>query len=306
MDLKSLLTFIQVAEVGSFTRAGEKLGYAQPTVSVHIRQLEKELGVKLFERIGHTVRLTDRGRDILVHAQRICHMCQEMEEKTHRSEEPRGVIRLAMAESVCRPLVNGGFSDFRRRYPNISLQVTTAGTNELFRLLDHNEVDLACTLDNHIFDQNYVIASEEKVGVHFVAPAGHPLAGRANLSVEDLLSHPFLLTEKGMSYRRLLEEHLARRSMEIQPVLEMGSTGLLCELVEAGMGLSFLPDYVTRSAVRRGTVVRLDVDGFEPELWKQLLYHRDKWVSRQMEAVISHLSDIPLEEIVDRSQRRKI
>ena len=76
MDLRSLNTFIQVAESNSFTRAAEKLGYSQPTISVQIKQLEKELGVTLFDRIGHTIRLTDRGRDVLLHAQRICHMCQ--------------------------------------------------------------------------------------------------------------------------------------------------------------------------------------------------------------------------------------
>ena len=62
MDLKNLITFIQVAELSSFSHAGEKLGYSQPTISVQIKQLEKELGVPLFERIGHTVRLTDKGR----------------------------------------------------------------------------------------------------------------------------------------------------------------------------------------------------------------------------------------------------
>ena len=78
MDLKSLNTFIQVAELGSFSRAGEKLGYSQPTISVQIKQLEQDLGIKLFDRIGHAVRLTDKGRDALLHAQRICHMCDEM------------------------------------------------------------------------------------------------------------------------------------------------------------------------------------------------------------------------------------
>lgn len=106
--------------------------------------------------------------------------------------------------------------------------------------------------------------------------------------------YPFLLTERGMSYRRLMDEILARRFIEIHPVLEFGHANLICELMEQNMGISFLPDYVTEDTVRRGTMVRLDVQGFEPELWKQLLYHRDKWVSPQMQAVISHLTGISL------------
>ena len=164
----------------------------------------------------------------------------------------------------------------------------------MFYLLDHNEVDLVCTLDNHIYNTNYVIADEEKVGVHFVASAENPLAKRPVLTLEDLLSQPFFLTEKGMSYRRLMDEILARASIAIQPTLEIGRADLICDLVEQGSGLSFLPDYVTENAVRRGTMVRLNIHGFEPELWKQVLYHRDKWISPQMEAVINHLARVTL------------
>jgi len=296
MDIKNLTTFIQVAELGSFTRAGEKLGYSQPTISFQIKQLEQELDTKLFDRIGHTVRLTNKGREILLYAQRICHTYHEMSRSSETMECTPTVIRLAMADSLCSPLVGDGFANFRKEFPYISLHVVSAGTDEMFRLLDHNEVDLVCTLDSHIYNTNYVIAAEEKLGVHFVVSASHPLNTRSDLTIKDLLSYPFLLTEKGMSYRRLLDEYLARFSLELHPILENGRTDLLCSLAEKGLGIAFLPDYVTREAIARGTLVRLNIPDFEPELWKQLLYHRDKWVSSQMQAVIHHLSDILLGE----------
>ena len=77
MDLRNLTTFVEVAELGSFSRAAEKLGYSQPTISVQIRQLEETLGVKLFDRIGHAVRLTAKGQDLLQYAQHMCHLFQE-------------------------------------------------------------------------------------------------------------------------------------------------------------------------------------------------------------------------------------
>lgn len=296
MDLKALNTFLQVAESGSFTKAGEKLGYAQPTVSIQIKQLEDELGARLFDRLGHTVRLTDRGKSILSYAQSICHMCQEMTAEDHRPESLSGEIRLATADSMCSPLLSRGFAQFRKRYPNLSLKVTTAGTEELFRQLNHNEADIVCTLDSHIYHTDYVIATEEEVGVHFVAAADDPLAARESLTMEELLTRPFLLTEQGMSYRRLLDEMLAKHSLEIQPILENGRADILCELVEQGMGISFLPDYVTENAVQRGTVVRLYVPGYETELWKQLLYHRAKWMSPQMEAAVAYFSKVLLRD----------
>lgn len=290
MDLRILNTFIQVAEANSFTRAGERLGYSQPTVSFQIKQLEEQLGVRLFDRIGHTVRLTDKGHAALLRAQQICKLCGELT-SGELPHDVAGTVRVGMADSLCAALVEDRFHRFREEYPHIHVVIITAGTDELFRLLDHNEVDMVCTLDSHICDMNYVVADEQRMGAHFVVPAGHALACADSVRMEDLLNETFLLTEKNMSYRRLLDEWLARESREIRPVLEIGSARLICELVEKGVGVSFLPDYVTGCAVREGLIVRLAVRDFEPDLWKQLLYHREKWVSEQMQAVITHLSE---------------
>lgn len=294
MDLRNLNLFIEAAELGSFTRAGEKLGYSQPTVSFQIKQLEKELGVQLFDRIGHTVTLTDAGRDALVYAKEICHMCQEMTLGSAERREPAGVLRLGMADSLCAPLIAGHFAEFRRSYPKISLEIQTGDTGVLLELMDHNEVDMICTIDDYVCDTGYVIADEEEIGVHFVVSSANALANREELQIRELLDQPFLLTEKGMSYRRLLDGKLARDSREIRPVLETGQADLICQLVEQNMGIAFLPDYVTEEGVRAGKLVRLNVVDFPMVIWKQLLHRRDKWVSLPMRAMIEHLTGIRL------------
>ena len=292
MDIRSLTTFIQVAESGSFTRAAEILGYSQPTISVQIKQLEKELGVQLFDRIGHTVTLTEGGRDALMYAQQICRISQEMVQGPQDRQKARGVIRVAMSDSLCTPLIAEHFRAFRCRYPYLSLNVITTGTHEMYMMLDRNEADIVCTLDTHLSNASYVIASEEKIEASFVCAASHPLVGEDSVGLKQLMEQPFLLTEKGMSYRRLMDEIFARQGLELQPVLELGNTDLICDLVAEGMGLSFLPDFVTERAVREGKVVRLNVPECRIDLWKQLLYHRDKWLSLSMQAVLAHLSGI--------------
>jgi len=296
MDLRGLNIFIEVAELGSFTRAGEKLGYSQPTISFQIKQLEKEMGVPLFDRIGHTVSLTDAGRDALSYAQRICHMSQEMVLGTAGRREVSGMLRLGMADSLCAPLIAGHFGEFRSKYPKVSLQISTGDTGMLLRLLDHNEVDMICTMDDHVYDPNYIIADEEEINVHFLVSPEYPLAKEQAVSLDALTQQPFLLTEKGMSYRRLMDEKLARNSREIQPVLETGRADLICALVEENAGVAFLPDYVTEEGVREGRLVRLNVPDCRVVVWKQLLYRREKWVSQQMQAMIEHLRKIPLIE----------
>lgn len=291
MELKNLSTFVHVAELGSFSRAAERLGYSQPTISVQIRQLEQELGFRLFDRIGHSVRLTDQGRSVLIYAQQVCQLCRQM---SLEDAEPHGketLIRLATSDSLSESLLHNCFPLIRQLHPGIRLNLTTAGTDDLFHLLDHNEVDLVCTLDSHIYNTNYLIAGEKKIGVHFVVGQSNPLASKDMLSKEDLQTQDFFLTEKGMSYRRLLDEWLAKDSLEVRPVLETGRADLICTLVELGLGISFLPDYVTDRAVERGSIRRLDAEDFQPDLWKQILYHREKWVSPSMQAVLRVLTE---------------
>ena len=287
MDIKNLTTFIYVAELRSFTKAADRLGFSQSTVSFQIKQLETELSCQLFERINHTVHLTEKGREVLEYSHQINRMTRELKDSM-KEEVSSGYIRLAMADSLCTSLLSRDFLRFQELYPNISLKIIAAGTEEMFRLMNHNEADAILTLDNHIYNTEYRILREEKVRTFFVAGAGTRIASASSLSIEELLLQPFILTEKGMSYRRLLEEKLAELSLEIQPVLEIGSTELICSLVEQGAGISFLPEYVIKDRVKAGTLVCLPVSGLEIHVWKQLLYHRNKWVSPQMETVLKY------------------
>jgi len=290
MDLQSLNIFIQVAELKNFTKAGKKLGYSQPTVSFQIKQLEEELGVKLFDRIGHTVTLTEAGHHALEYAQTICRMSEEMVQSATHSREVSGVIKIGLPDSLCTPFIVKRFDSFREMYPGISLEVTNAGTDTMFHLLDHNQVDIICTLDSPIYDTNYVLAHEEKIGNSFVVSIDNPLAKMKKVTIKDILDQHFILTEKGMSYRRLLDERLAKDGLEINPVLEIGRTDLICDMVSADMGISFLPDFVTEEAVKSGEIVRVPVKGYDINVWKQLIYRKEKWISMQMKAIIEHMA----------------
>lgn len=288
MDIKNLTTFIYAAELNSFTKAAEHLGFSQSTVSFQIKQLEIELNSQLFERVNHTIALTEKGREVLKYAHQITKLTQELQENMQEEKEICGQVRMAMAESLCDVFFGRNFSSLYQQYPKISLKILTAGTVELLRLVNQNEADLILTLDSHIYNTEYVIVCEEQVGVHFVTGAGYPVESSGKISIYELLRHPFILTEKGMSYRRMLDEKLAELSLEIKPVLEIGNTSLITSLLAQDLGISFLPDYVTEQGVAEGRLRYLEADGFEIEVWKQLLYHRNKWISPQMEAVMQH------------------
>lgn len=287
MDFKNLNSFIEVAELGSFTQAAEKLGYSQPTISFQIRQLEEELNTRLFDRINHTIALTSQGQEVLMYAYQICRQVHELEEHVQQHHEIRGMVRVAMADSMCSWLMDGQFSALRREYPGVSLQITTASTDEMLHLLDQNQVDLAYTLDRHVYHRDYTIDSEERIGTHFVTATSSPIAARSSLTLQEVVTLPCILTESGMSYRKLLEQHLAQHSLQIDPILEIGNTDLICRLVEQGMGIAFLPDYVTEKAVAEGKLAYLDVENLNIEIWKQLLHHRCKVLTPPIRTVMS-------------------
>ena len=128
--------------------------------------------------------------------------------------------------------------------------------------------------------------------MHFVTSANSPLAKKKSLSINDILDYQFVLTEKEMGYRRILDKALAKMSIEILPVLEVGRTDVLTELLEFdSKRISYLPDFVTAEKVKKGTLVFLNVTDIETDIWKQLIYHKNKWVSDSLKALIEYIKE---------------
>ncbi len=291
MEIRNLLTFVQVAERSNFTRAAEALGYTQSTVSFQIKQLESELGCLLFERINHKIKLTDRGRELLEYARAVCTLTDEFSERMHAAERVRGALRILTPDSLCEEMMRRNYLAFHERYPDIALSFVSAGTEDMFTLLDANQADLMLTLDAHTYRHDYVILKEERVPMHFVAGAGSGFAGRVFSSLWELTAIPLVLPERGLGYRRIFDEALARQSLAVQPILELSRTDVISDILARGIGVSFLPDFVTREGVARGELVYLDAPALPTEVWKQLICHKNKWQSAAMRALIGFIAE---------------
>ena len=291
MELRNLITFIHVAELGSFTRAAEQLGYSQSTISFQIKQLEDELGCLLFERINHTITLTERGRELVSYAHRIRTLTDEFRESTTREEACEGHIHVVTPDSVCEEMIYTHYLRFHEKYPRISIKFTTADTLVMFDMLDRNEADVIVTLDSHSYRRDYVIAKEEPLSMHFVAGAHSPFAGKHGLSIKDIADAPFVLTEYGQGYRRVLDKELAKHSLDITPVLEIGRTDIITHVLAESDMISYLPDFVTDDLIASGELCYLDVVDIRAEIWKQLIYHKNKWLSRSLRAFIDYMKE---------------
>ena len=289
MEIRNLRTFQQVAEKNSFTAAANALGYSQSTVSFQIKQLEDELKCLLFERINHTVTLTEQGRELLEYAQKVLRLTDEFKQSMADTDAPEGIVHIVTPDSICEAMMTANYLDFYKHYPKINLKFSTADTVDMFRMLDRNEADIILTLDSHVYSREYVIAKEERVQMHFVTGSGSPFAKKKGLSIRDLISEPFVLTERGIGYRRVLDEALAKMSLEINPILEIGRTDIITEVLGNGIGISFLPEFVVKDGVESGKLAILDVADVQVEVWKQLIYHRNKWMSHSLRCFIDYV-----------------
>ena len=289
MEIRNLISFVHVAELNSFTKAARVLGYSQSTISFQIKQLESELDCLLFERINHTISLTERGRELLEYAQNIRRMTEEFNQASRAENDIRGYAHILTSDSLCEDMLLTNYAGFHKAHPGISLKFSTVDTSQMFYMLDHNEADIMLTLDNHIYKSDYIIAKEEPVGVHFVTGANSPYASGGKLQISDIIKFPFILTEKNMGYRRAFDKALAERSYEIVPILEIGRTDIITDMLTKGVGISFLPDFVTKKEIKSGKLVYLDVEDMEFDIWKQLIYHKNKWISKSLAALIEYI-----------------
>ena len=289
MELRNLITFIHVAELGSFTKAADQLGYSQSTISFQIKQLEDELDCLLFERINHTITLTERGRELVTYAHKVRALTDDFRESLVKEEDICGHIHIVTPDSVCEDMIHSRYIDFHNKYPGISIKFTTADTADMFDMLDHNEADAIITLDSHSYRKDYIIAKEEPLSMHFVTSPKSKFAGKRKLKMKDIINEPFVLTEYGQGYRRVFDKELAKKSLDITPVLEIGRTDIITNLLTKSDMISYLPDFVTAKAIEAGELCYLDVCDMEMDIWKQLIYHKNKWMSKTLKTVIEYI-----------------
>ena len=289
MELRNLITFVNVAELGSFTKAAELLSYSQSTISFQIKQLEEELGCLLFERINHTITLTERGRELVSYANQVRALTDDFKERLKKEEDCNGHIHIVTPDSVCEEMINSRYIDFHNKYPNISIKFTTADTSVMFDMLDHNEADAIITLDSHSYRKDCIIAKEQALSMHFVTSAGSKYANMSGISINDIIGEPFILTEYGQGYRRVLDKELAKKSLEITPVLEIGRTDIITSVLAESNMISYLPDFVTKPFIESGKLCYLDVCDVNIDIWKQLIYHKNKWMSKSLRTVIDYI-----------------
>lgn len=282
MEIRNLITFVRIAEVRNFSKSAEQLGYSQSAVTMQIKQLEDELHTQLFERIGKQVRLTQAGEHLLPYALEILNTVRKAENTIQEPEEISGKLQIGTCESYVISILPPVIMEFSEICPHVEISIQTALVSDLFHMLRQNDVDILYFMDEKIYFPEWVKVSEQPENIFFVASANSALAGKKHISIERLLQEPLYLTEKGISYRYAMEQSLAAKGYELHPFLEVGNTDVITQFILKNKGISFLPEYAVRNYIKDGQLVILDTECDEIVLWRQLVYHRNKCVTPQM------------------------
>ncbi len=286
MEIRQLQTFVQAAQLESFSRTAEMLGYSQSAITVQMRLLETELNTRLFDRMGKKVILTPQGREFLKSANKILYEVNKASKSMNEDRELTNPLHVGTIESLCTAKFPEILSRFHSLHPHVNLQITLGSPEKLIRMMEQNELDLIYILDTPRWDENWVKVMELAEPVVFVASAASKFAGKNALVLDDILKEPFFLTEKHANYRQALDQQLALRRQSITPVLEISDTDFIIRMLELNQGLSFLPYFAVEQDIYKHRIITLDVKDVNISMYRQIFYHKNKFRTREMEEFI--------------------
>lgn len=292
MEIRNLYTFLQVASTMNITQASNILGYSQSSVSAQIQQLETELGVQLFDRIGRGIALTQYGKDLIPYARQVIASIDQLEHFMQTESEMGGTIHVGFVESMFESCFKETILRYTRRFPRVKIDVTVDATATLQRMLLKNDIDLACLIDSPQSTLKWTSAFSRDARVVVVTNCAHPLAKRESVPLEELLEAKFILMEESAPYNVVFQQLLAERGMEIRPSLAMQSCDMARQLVENSDYVSLLPLYSVKESVESGRLAVLPVPELEIFQKVQVIYCSQKVITPQISGFIEETTGV--------------
>jgi DNA-binding transcriptional LysR family regulator len=288
MDFDQLITFLEVAKQGSFSRAGEKVFRSQSAVSAQIRQLEQEYGDRLLDRSGKTVTLTPAGQVFYDYAERLKLLREEsLMAVADHSRTPRGTLRVGANEATCLYVLPEVFAEYCRLYPPVQINIYRNFSYKITEKLENGSIEVGF-LTLPIQSPSLEIQPMFRDKLMLMVSPKNPLAKHKTASVHDIVKHPLLLPKTGHT-RRLMDKLFRPYRDELQVRMELPSIGMIKSFVAADLGVSIISASFARDEVASGRVKLIDLE--DAELFRELglAYRRDRTLSCATTAFIDVL-----------------
>ncbi len=257
---RQLRVFNEVAKHLSFVRAAENLHLTPPAITMQIKELEGHVGLPLFDRTGKKVSLTTGGEYMLVFARKILATVKDAEDAAARLQRAEtGVLTIGMV-STSKYFMMQMLSEFREKHTGVQIQLSTGNREQLVRMLQDNEVDIAIMgrPPKELQTRAEPFAAHPHV---FVAGLNHPLANHGRMSAEELRGYDFIVREKGSGTRAALENFFNEARVEPNFKMQLQSNEMIKQAVMAGLGLGFVSLHTIGNELAHQQIVMLDVEG---------------------------------------------
>ena len=290
MTLDQLSTFIAVAEREHVTRAAEALNLTQSAVSASVAALERELGAKLFNRLGRGIALTEAGHLLLGEARAILDRVQSATLAVRElSDLKRGRITIKASQTIANHYLPQKLIRFHETYPGITLEVLIGNSTEVARAIANGEVELGLIEDQLSESESRALIAERVAEdrLVIVVSGSHPWAQKSVPKADELAAATWVVREEGSGTRAILNRYLAAQGVDINALtiaLELPSNEAVLSAVSAGSGITILSESVCADSIKTGRVARLDADLEVRSFY--VVQHADRYRSRAVTALL--------------------
>lgn len=272
-----LYTLLAVVEYKSYSRAAEQLSLTQPAITQHIKQLEKELNVKIFNRVGKEIRPTTEGNIVIKYARRNIALYERM--KQNIIDIQRHVRRLTVgithtAESNAVAEVLGMYSS---KNPGTTITIISDSINNLYDMLHNYEIDLA-VVEGKVQDSNINSLLLDTDSLMLVVSNNNPLAKKSMVTINELKKQPLILRRPSSGTRNLFMAHLESNNMSLDDfnvILEVDNIATIKDLIRRDIGVSILARSVCLDELKKGKITVLPIENLSMIREINILYHHD-------------------------------
>ncbi len=264
MYYDALKTFITLAEVKNFTKTAELLHISQPSVSLHIKNLEKEFQTKLFQRSPKYLKITPTGEVLYDRAKQMVSIYEQTRQdilELHHSI--KGELKIGASFTIGEYILPAVLFDLHKQYPKLELQVVIGNTDEIVQSVRLYQVDIGL-IEGQTNDTELSVHSFMKDELFIVSSPSHPLALQRNVSIADLQNQEWITRENGSGTREYLNHVIRSNGLKAKSILSISSNQGIKETIIKGMGLSLLSQSVIEREVEYGelSIIRVKDHSF--------------------------------------------
>ena len=291
MNTKNLVTFKTILEMGSFQKAADKLSYTQSTVTFQIKQLEEELTLKLFEKIGRRMELTQAGKDILPYVDMILQGMEQIGNYGKSLSEISGTLKLAIPDSILIYNMQSFIQAFAHEAPNVQLVINSIQSGEINQSIVDGTADIGINCEKNSYPDTLI---HKKLGKYRAVLVASPFADSRLLDfVTPHQRKPFSLicNEPDGYYQLDMDKYLAEKDIVLNPHMKVQSIEAVKRCVMNNLGIAVVPTYSIGEELKNGSLMPIKTELDEKNYDSFYIYHKNKWVSPQMEFALKLMQE---------------